>query len=176
MKTKAIGMMLMLSACSSGIIVRTDYDRDISIKSLTTYMWTEANTEQNLNPLYYNELNDKRIKKAVDQKMAAKGYTLVLSNAELTLHYHLVVENKTELRSDPYGYYGSYWLRPRVNSYQYSEGTLIIDIMEGKSKSLAWRGWATSIIDADRIIKEDLINQAVHGIFKAYPYKSLVKK
>jgi hypothetical protein len=175
MKTLAISIVLFLSACSSGMIVRSDYDRDISIKSLTTYMWTDSDAGQNLNPLYYNELNDKRIKKAVDQKMAAKGYTLVSSDAELTLHYHLVIESKTELRSDPYGYYGPYWLRPRINSYQYNEGTLIIDVIEGKSKSLAWRGWATSIIDADRNIKEELINEAVDGIFKAYPHKVVSK-
>lgn len=169
---KAIGIILMLAltSCSSGIIVKTDYDRDINLKPYTTYSWVNSLVGETQNPLYYNELNDKRIKKAVNEQMALKGYTLVSDQGEITLHYHLVIESKSELRSDPYSYYGPYWMRPRINSYQYDEGTLIIDVLEAKSNALGWRGWATSIIDADRNLKEELLTEAAVEIFKAYPY------
>jgi hypothetical protein len=173
MKTKILfGLFLIATACSSRVVVRTDYDREVNIKPYSTYLWADTkDIEAKNNPLYYNELNDKRIKTIVNEQLAAKGYEPVSESAELILHYHLVVESKSELRTDPYGYYGPYWLRPRINTYQYNEGTLIIDIMEAKTNNLAWRGWATSIMDSDKNIKEDLIRNAVIEIFKQYPYK-----
>lgn len=169
-------LLLLLGGCSQGILVHTDYDRDINLKPYTTYSWIESNTSENQNPLYYNELNDKRIKSTVNIEMTKKGYTMTSTQPDLILHYHLVVESKSELRTDPYGYYGPYWLRPSVNTFQYNEGTIIIDIIEAKSNALAWRGWATSIIDTDRNLKEELIKEALHEIFKAYPHKVYVKK
>lgn len=176
MKPIGIIVILTLTSCSPEIIVRTDYDRDINLKPYTTYSWIDSHTGENLNPLYYNELNDKRIKKAVNEKMAMKGYKLVSENAEITLHYHLVIENKSELRVDPYGNYGPYWMRPSLNSFQYNEGTIIIDLLEAKSNALAWRGWATSIIDTDKNLKPELITEAVNEILKAYPHKVVIKK
>ena len=166
-----VTMMLLLVSCRSGIIVHTDYDRDINIKSYSSYSWAEE-LFSDKNQLYYNELSSKRIKTAVNSALSKKGYLFDMSKAELIIHYHIIIENKSELRTDPYGVYGPYWMRPQVNSYQYTEGTLIIDIIEAKSKSLAWRGWATSIIDADGDLTEELIINAVNEIFNKYPFKA----
>jgi hypothetical protein len=166
-------LLLLTAACSPGIVVQTDYDQEVNIKPYSTYTWADSKEiEVKNNPLYYNELNDKRIKTAVEEQLKKKGYTPATGPAELVIHYHLVVENQTELRTDPYGFYGPYWLRPGISSYRYSEGTLIIDIMEAKTNNLAWRGWATSITDSNRAIKEELIQLAVQEIFKKYPHRA----
>ncbi len=68
-----------------------------------TYDWLDFAAIENKgqNPLHYNELNDKRIKDAVDKQMKAKNYRVVSNKGDLELHYHIVVEDKTTVISEP---------------------------------------------------------------------------
>jgi hypothetical protein len=169
---KLAGLLFILTGCS-GIIVNSDYDRDVNMKPYNTYAWAESkDIEAKNNPLYYNELSDKRIKTEVDKQLKKRGYVLSAENPQLTLHYHILIEDQTELRHDPYVPYGSYWMQPHVNYYRYNEGTLIIDFMETKTNNLAWRGWASSVLGANRELNEALIKEATTQIFKIYPYKA----
>jgi hypothetical protein len=129
--------LILVNACAPSMRVYTDYDRDYNIRDYPTYGWAEEiDIEAKNNPLYYNELTDKRIKNAVNAQLMAKGYTLTTETPDLILHYHIVVEDRTEIQSDPYGYYGPYWMRTRTYSYQYKLGSLIIDFMNASNKNL----------------------------------------
>lgn len=78
----------------------------------------------------------------------------------------------------PYGYkYSPYWLRSEMNTYQYKEGTLIIDVMDAKTNSLAWRGWAVVILETVRPVRiEQRINKVVSEILKDLPASVVNKK
>lgn len=167
-----VGWLLTISSCSPSLQVYTDYDREFNIRNYPTFAWAEAkDIEARNNPLYYNELNDKRIKKAVNDQLKGKGYTLVQDDPDLLIHYHIVVEDRSEIRTNPYGFYGPYWMRARTYSYSYRQGTLIIDLMDATNKNLLWRGWAVSVMDQlyESEKTEILITQAVIKIFEKLP-------
>jgi hypothetical protein len=125
--------------------------------------------ESRNNPIFINELTDKRIKSAVENQLKEKGYVHSESSAQLILHYHIVVENKVSVRTEPLGYsYGRYWLDKELDTYRYNEGTLIIDFMDSRNCDLIWRGWAVSILNQENI-SEELISKAVEEIFKKFP-------
>jgi len=128
-------------SCTPTSQVFTDYDRSANLDEYTTFGWTFTNSiEYKNNPIYYNELNDKRIKYAVATQLESRHYTYS-ENPELVIHDHIIIEDKTVVRTDPYGYYyGPYWTRTMVNVYEYREGTLIIDLMDVQTNSLVWRG------------------------------------
>jgi hypothetical protein len=169
---RIIGFLFILSSCS-GIIVSSDYDRDVNMKPYNTYAWAESkDIEAKNNPLYYNELSDKRIKTAVNKQLTKKGYVLSTENPHLILHYHILIEDHQELRNDPYVLYGPYWMQPHVNYYRYNEGSLLIDFMEAKTNNLAWRGWASSVLDFNHEMNEALIQEAVMRIIKVYPFEA----
>jgi hypothetical protein len=163
---------LLAISCSPQFNVYNDYDREVNISAYSTYQWqVSPQPEPDENPIYRNELNDKRIKKAVDNAMKAKGYSLSDKDPELKLHYHIVVEDKTVVQLEPFGYkYSPYWLRREMNTYQYKEGTLIIDVMDAKTNTLAWRGWAVAMLDDinPKNIERQL-NNVVLRIFKKFP-------
>lgn len=166
-----LGLQLLI-ACSPGMQVYTDYDRGYSIRNYTTYTWAEQHEiEAKNNPLYYNELTDKRIKNAVNEQLAIKGYRQTSDNPDLILHYHIVVEDRTEIQSDPYGYYGPYWMHTRTYSYQYKLGTLIIDFMDAQNKNLLWRGWAVSVLNQEYTPDKTEVNirLAVTNILEKLP-------
>jgi hypothetical protein len=53
----------------------------------------------------------------------------------------------------------------------YREGSLIIDIMDEKSKNLIWRGWAVAPIDRTYPPEQadKLINLAIEKVFRKFP-------
>jgi hypothetical protein len=174
MKRNVWIMLLVFFACSPDLLVRSDYDKDLSLTQYNTYRWAPVNQAEAANhPLYYNELTDKRIHQAVDREMKKRGYRYA-DSAQLVIHYHLAVEKGVQLRQDPYGLYGPYWMRP-TTVVSYEEGTIIIDVMDARTNSLAWRGWATAdIMDASELTGEAFIRKAVSQLFKQYPYAAWV--
>ena len=173
-----VSLLAVLSACAPQIRVYSDYDPDYDLWTYKTFDWGQKiDIEKGKNPLHYNELNDKRIKSAVEQQMNLRGYVLTAENPDLIAHYHIIVADQSVLATEPYGYqYSSYWTQAQVNVYAYREGTLIIDLMDRKTNNLIWRGWAVSVIDkVDPEKVEDLIKESVTKIFGTFP-KSHEKK
>ncbi|WP_018617475.1 DUF4136 domain-containing protein [Segetibacter koreensis] len=168
-------MLLLLPACSPTMRVFSDYDKDANISNYKTYSWpTEEEIEKKgTNPLYYNELNDKRIKNAVYEQMKSRGFTYQNEKQPLEMHYHIIVEDKTFIATEPGGYvYPEFWQLKRTQAYPYQQGTLIIDLMDTRTKMLVWRGWATGAIE-DQVSRkpEQTIQKAVAKIFKLFPYQ-----
>jgi hypothetical protein len=168
-----LSIAALMTSCGSEIKVFTDYDPSYYIPQYKTFSWSPVkNIEQGHNPIYYNELNDKRIRRAVQDQMISRGYELTEDDGELVLHYHIVVQDQTVVTTDPFGHSNSpYWLSLQQNYYQYTQGTLIVDIMKGGTNDLVWRGRAVSIIDDTYKPGEpdELVREAVTRLFKDFP-------
>ena len=168
-------LLFSIVVSCSGVKVYTDYDKDININDYQTFQWLpfEAIEGKGVNPLYYNELNDKRIKAAVDQQLLERGFKREDSTvAQLVLHYHIILESKATpitLDSDEHQY-SAQWSQRNVDVYQYTEGTLIIDLMDQEKDMIVWRGWIVGVVDASNIVNsEESINKAVDLIFDKFP-------
>jgi hypothetical protein len=166
-------LILLLTQCSPEIQVHTDYDPDYDLWTFKTFDWGQkVNIEEGKNPLHYNELNDKRIKSAVHEQLTSRGYLLASAHPNLLLHYHIIVDDKSALATEPYGYnYSSYWMRTEANIYSYREGTLILDLMDSKKNNLICRGWAVSPLDSSYTPEEidKLTKTVVAKIFRKFP-------
>jgi hypothetical protein len=93
------------------------------------------------------------------------------------IHYHIIIDDRTIMHTDPYGYYGPYWINTEMYIYEYREGTLIIDLMDARTNHLVWRGWVTSFLkDRDPNNMEESINKAIRMIFAEYPAHANVTK
>lgn len=176
MKTKIALLILLaflLIGCAPSVHVFSDYDRSANIEAYRTFGWLpDELIEARNNPLYYNELNDKRIKNSVAEQLEARGYQYSKENPELTIHYHIIIEDKTVMRTDPYGYYyGPYWARSEVTVFEFREGSLIIDLMDAATNNLVWRGWMNPFMRNENPEKaEEQIKEAVLMIFTKYQY------
>jgi len=165
--------MLILYSCGPSLQTFSDYDKAVDLSAYKTYSWLDVASIENkgVSPLYNKELNDKRIKEAVNKQMQLKRYQLNPDKAELQLHYHIIIENKTTEITEPIGVqYRPYSNTYRTSTYQYREGTLIVDLMDTKTNILIWRGWATDVItNTTRKDPEAAINNAITKIFESFP-------
>jgi hypothetical protein len=116
----------------------------------------------------------------VTEELELRGYRAVVdSAADLVISYmgqgtmRLDVENIGPLGqapvTDPSGVSA-----PRNWSREYREGSLIIDVVDPKSKKAVWR--STSTIDISVVEDEKVVNGIVYKTFKKYPAKSGKKK
>jgi hypothetical protein len=166
---------ILLSACAADIMVYSDRDPAYDLSNFGTFDWAEkTDVENGKNPLYYSDLNDRRIKAAVEKELFSRGYTRTTKNADRVIHYHIVVEEESVLAPEPYGYfYGPYWMRARLHVHTYREGTLIIDMLDPQTKNLVWRSWATAALDMITENEvEPIIYRAVAKMFKEFPHSS----
>jgi hypothetical protein len=176
--TAVIGVGL-LAGCSS-YDIKYDYDMDSNFSALKTYNWFPRDVSTTSGSasvaVQSNTLLDKRVREAVDTQMAAKGFTLTAENPDVFVVYHTGLQNKVDVTDWGYTYAGSYWgggLGRSVDVYEYTEGTLIVDLVTASSKQLAWRGSATGVVEPGRSPEEvvERINDVVSRIFENYPPK-----
>lgn len=141
--------LLALAGCSSTPSVVTDYDPDYAFGQLQTFRveQTQEDNEKSIliSPFTLNHLQTV-VRNQLDARYdpAEEGET-----ADFVVRYHIVVEDRIDVRSYDqrygFGYYGyGPWYRypyahspsPRV----YRQGTLIIDIASGEDNKPLWRG------------------------------------
>lgn len=177
MRTRAgfILLMLLLTACAPSLQVHTEYDPDYDVWTYTTFDWALPDSTVIRNPAYYTALNDRKIKAAVTREFLKRGYQQTNDHPEVLLRYHIVVEDKTAIAIEPFGYvYGTYGTRTQQNVYTYTQGTLIVDLIDTRIHQLIWRGWAESAVDGvtDPGEIEALINQAARRMLNDFPKRN----
>lgn len=159
-----------LTDCS--LRIYSDYDHNISLQNYKTFGWPDKKmAEIKTEPLYYNELMDKVIKREVDLQLKNKGYTFSESHPDLRMHYHIVIESWTSINPDSFDYlYNFYWLNRAVDLDELRKGTLIIDLADPKTNLLVWRGWAINFKGHKKPKQmENQIKKAVRIIFGKFP-------
>jgi hypothetical protein len=170
-------LAILAVGCSQQITVHTDYDPDYDLWAYKTFDWGQkVNIEEGRNPLHYNELNDKRIKSAVQKQLSKRGYELAAESPDLILHYHIIVKDQSVLTTEPFGYsYGQYWTNTNTSIYSYKEGTLILDLMDSKTNHLIWRGWAVTDVKESYSPEgvKALTEEVVSKIFRKFPKRKM---
>lgn len=160
-----LGFALVFFGCSP-ISVRTDYDHEVDFRKYQTFKWMPYPEKRKKRGVSPNSLLDRRIRRAVERELEAKGYKLVGSGpADALLAYNVVVEKHVDV--DHYGYGYGYWGR-RTYVRRYKEGTIIIDVVDPELKQLVWRGAAQGLVGHPEG-NEERINEAMFKVFEKYP-------
>jgi len=163
-------LMGFVVSCSTIYGVQYDYDKQADFKSLKTYDWMTVPETANI-----DILNVERVKKAVNAELQAKGLMMTSNNPDFLIAEHLGKKDKVQVTNWGYNYdqYGMDLGPQGVDTYQYEEGSLILDFVDAKSKKMIWRGVAKAEINnTDTPEKtEKLINEAVQEILKNFPPK-----
>jgi hypothetical protein len=182
---------LWLSGCV-GIPVSTDYDPDYQLQPTASYAWMDVSKQAVKDPLVDNDLLERRVHRAVDEQLAANGLRLSADGQQpdLLVTYHVGQQEKVDIDTVDhfYGYYGYYpcW-RCRgpapfggsdVWVTYYTQDTLLIDIVDAKSKKLIWRGVANRRMPSFKspTERDTYIRESVNAIFQHFPPGSAPRK
>lgn len=168
-----------LQACNE-FKVKTDYDSTADFSSFKTFTFAGLATE-NKGGILDNSLMNKRIESAVVRELTGKGLRQVSLDEpqDLLVHYWVNIQDKQQLQSTgptvgvargPYGGYG--WgagYGGGVTTYEYKEGTLILDLIEPAKKQLVWRATIVGTLQDSTKDNVELGNEAIARAFQDYP-------
>jgi Domain of unknown function (DUF4136) len=165
-------LAFILASCSS-VSVKYDYDQSKNFSKYKTYRWVDVNLPADA--LAKNPLIKKRVIEAVNKGMTEKGFTLSESDtADLAVVVHAGSKEKMQITDwGTYGWYNPWWgpYGGQVDVSYYTEGTLVIDLVDMADKELAWRGLATGTVseNPDPEKSQQRIDSIVTQILTNFP-------
>ncbi len=176
-------LLLLIVGCSaSKPMIRSDYDHDTNFAAFKTFgYFQKLATDRG-----YETLVTQNLKQAVTRQMQNRGIEFSQTNPDLLVNFKLKLEDKQQLRSTGYpggyyGYRGRYYgawggYAYDTYTYEYTEGTLNIDVVDRQRKTMVWEGVAIGRVkQSDYDNQQQVIDRVVASMFKEFPVKNQVK-
>jgi hypothetical protein len=169
----ALLTLAILSGCAS-ISTGADYPAGIRLDQYKTFDWGAGDSMPvGDSRLDRNPFFDARVRAAVELELAAKGLSRVTASPDLLVHYHASVRQRVDvIRADEARGYSSTELRASEKVVEFDEGTLIVDVVEPKGKTVVWRGWSQTDVGGlieDPRAMEKRINSSVRLMMQRFP-------
>jgi Domain of unknown function (DUF4136) len=172
----AMAAGLALSACAT-LRVASDFDHGASFAGYHSFAWMPRERHGSANPLVVQRAHD-----AIDTELKARGFSAASdsASADFIVDYTIGSRERTDVQSYPAGYvmpewgYRGWWGYPywgsEVDVRQYREGTLSIDVFDGRSHRAVWHGWARKeLTRSDVEHSEAPIREAVAAVLSRFP-------
>lgn len=159
-----IVILLIFSSCIS-VRVTSDYDSKTNFSEYKTFAFYKKGIDKSK----ISNLDKRRILRAIESELIAKGMTKS-KNPDILVS----IFAKSQKRVDVYNnhwyphYYNSYY---HNNYSKYTEGTLLIDLIDKNGKKILWQGVGKGVLNTSGKVekKEARINEFVAEIMKVYP-------
>ncbi len=174
----------LLAAVACAFPIRTQYDSapGVDFSGYRSYAWIR---ERPIAPSggaphggYLSPIDQQRITSAVDEALAAKGYTRrdSVEDADLVVAYRVAREQKIQVSQTPgrsYSYYpgygyGAWYGGSSTYVRRYDEGTLTLEFYDRASREGLWVGAASKRLSKSDD-PEELIQKAVGKILEPFP-------
>ena len=171
----SIIVAVFANACTPSVKVTADYDRSINFSAYKTFSMYEMKADN------VNQLNQARIEKYIRMEMSKRGYVESNINPDLKVNAVTVLKNRrgisvTTTYSGYGGFYRPYgaWGVPvsgytAVSTYDYKDGSLVIDVIDAKANKMIWTGSAVAELYNQPKNPEEAISSTVAKIMTGYP-------
>lgn len=163
--------LLVLSGCAT-IDTGSFVDREVDFTRFSTYTWAPPSQQTGDPRLLKNPSFQDHLQGEVDKQLASKGFrNASRRNADLLLRYRAAVAPRLAVNGVSNGYgYCSNDCSQRVD--EYDSATLVLDVINARTKKIVWRGWATDNLDQllgneDRMART--LNHAVVEMMAKFP-------
>lgn len=176
-------LLVGLTACQS-FNVRSDWDEAVSFDGYQRYFWLEPPTAEGADPFADNDLLRKRVRKAIETHLAARGFRPVAQreDADFLVTYGVQLDEKIRVNGTTgvYGGYGGFGRWPvgfgsgigTTDVRNYQEATLIVDFLSPEKEELVWRGWGSGFLQTrDRDRGQERFEAGVKAVLDAFPPK-----
>lgn len=178
-----LGVLILLASCST-VRVTSDYDQNTNFNEYKTYAFYKPGIDE----AEISDLDKKRILRAIDSEMSAKGFTKS-ENPAILISIFAKANERVNVYQNNFGFGGfgfggfgrfggfgyggfgpwggGYWGN---NVSTRTEGTLYIDVIDKANKQLVWQGQGTApLINSNVDKRVARIQEIVNEIMQVYP-------
>jgi hypothetical protein len=172
----ALALATQLSCRSMRIA--SDFDPRFDFAGIRTYAWLPDPPDFQGDTLQlHSELIDRRTRRVVSRELQALGWERVaIEQADIHVTYYLAIEDRVRIRvvSNSWRYHRAGWVehhRTESMRREYEKGTMILDLLEPKERSLVWRASALTRIrgGSDTSRRRQQINEAAAKLVAEIP-------
>ena len=171
----AAGSLGLLAGCISPTMkVKSDHNPATNFSAYKTYGWMPSSGDAQTQTIVHNE---------IERALTMKGMFYKDTSPDIRISHVITSERKAVVervddaydRSEEWNYDAVTWRTGTTGSEAYlkeiTEGSLVIDIFDSKSKKLVWRGSANAEIDAplSDSQRKSKIEEAVRRTLKMFP-------
>ncbi|MGC6429684.1 MAG: DUF4136 domain-containing protein [Jejuia sp.] len=169
-----IALLIIATSCSS-VRVSTDYDRKADFSEYSTFAFFKTGIDK----AEINDIDKRRILRAIEAELLAKGFTKS-EDPDLLISIFTKSNQRVDVYNNAWGVgawgwggwgfgpgWGWGWNQPMVSTN--TEGVLFVDLINTKKKELVWQGMGTGFLTRNSEKKEERIKEFVSKIMAQYP-------
>ncbi|MGH8369608.1 MAG: DUF4136 domain-containing protein [Gammaproteobacteria bacterium] len=172
-----LSALVALTACAPQVMV--EHDPNAAFTGYHRFAWVDPPPTPVKNPILDSQIFEDRVKQAVEAGLTARGYveTSPDQTPDFIVTYHTTSEQQLQSTGSsfslgivdafPFGF-GSVVVPVGGNVESHEQGTLMLDIIDGHSKRLVWRGWTSEWLSQENY-SEQAVSQAVQEILARFP-------
>jgi hypothetical protein len=173
--------ILALTACAS-VDVRTVTSPDANLGALRTFNVmsnpkpSPPYVQSTNDPMLVNSISNRALRTDLVKGFENRGYVLA-DNPDFAVAYYASTRQKLDVTYWDYGYpfYPEWWdgapdfapYDPTVS--QYTEGTVIVDVINPDTKELLWRGRGVATVSDEEAQYEQDLWKTVTAILEKFP-------
>ena len=152
----------LLPVCALLAKTMIDYDHQADFSRIHTYSWIKVEVQD---PLW-----NSRVQRSVDSALVSKGWQQVPSGGDADIAAYGGSHNQQSVQTWYNGFGNMGTATTTVQNIPV--GRLQVDVFDGNSKQLMWRGGATDTLTGNPEKNEKKLKKAVADLFKKFPPKS----
>jgi hypothetical protein len=163
-----LSLAALAAGCSS-VSTGSDYDESVRFGEYGSFAWVPPHPDKLIYPMERNSILDRRIRGAVESVLEEKGYARETKEPDVLLGYFIKLQEKVDVTSWGYGYRGHSWHGGGVDVRTWTEGTLVLDVIDAKSKEVVWRGWAIGAVRSPSSPSPEEVRETIAKVLAEYP-------
>jgi hypothetical protein len=177
-------LLMTLAACASGVDVRTAVSPDAHLGTLRTFQVLptpqprDPATQAADDPMLVNSISNRALRSDLVQGFATRGYLPADSDPDFAVAYYASTTQKLDVTYWDYGYawqpgwwggWGPGWGPMDRTVTQYTQGTVVVDVFDPKTKELLWRGSGVARVSDDQQEYQKELQKTVTAILDKFP-------
>jgi hypothetical protein len=171
---------VLIAGCANTYHVETMAAPDIRLSAITTFRVLPAPRPQYghaqagpYDPMMNNSIANSALRDTITQALVGRGYILNERFADVDVAIYASAHQKLDVTLWDYGY--PYWPRSEWSNQhakrvtEYTEGTVIVDVLLRRSRELVWRGMGTAVLSEDPQADVKELQKAAIAVIKKFP-------
>jgi len=161
-----LSVVTLLGVGAAFATVKIDYSHSTNFGKYKTYSWTTVQAS--------DSLWQDRIRRAVDEELSAKGWSMAASGGDVSIAAFGSTQNQQRLNTF-YDNMGGGWFWRGMDGMATTTvenvpvGTLVVDLFDSQSKKLIFRGTASDVLSDKPENNEKKMEKDVADMFKHFP-------
>ena len=174
-------VVVVAAACGRSIEIQTMAAPDAGLSTLHSFRMLPGParrdgraTSGDDDPMISNSIANRTLRDRIAKAFIGRGYTVDERNADFGVAFYATAREKLDVTTWDYGYpfhprWGGYY-PPMQTITQYTEGSIIIDVVKPGTGELLWRGVGKAELTDGADVSLDQLGKAAEAIVSRFPH------